>query len=362
MSLKANGQPEVAEKKQPTVGTLGNYIEPIEGEQLSPEELTAQYMNDFGDNIEDFLDDVGIVENEVSIRPQQAQKEEHDIITPDGRPLVRKDPELEDLESDAYSKEFADEVEERQVVKPKEKVASTEQVDLSDYVPKSEYDETVRKYNTLQGEFNDLKKTVNAGLSNVTDEELRVLRKIKYDYENTPLGLVVTKYYQGGLDLNAVGKFNKAPQDYMPDGEVFDQSDAFTPGTTSFVARERWEDEKLATKSQYAQAAKYIEEISKKEEPDQKELDAQMEQRNKELLDELVKKVPVAAKYQDAFINWMQKQHNLFMIAWPVFASQVSTAMKKRGTQPPKEHLAGKGGGGYSSDDVDSEINDIFGD
>lgn len=368
MSLKANGQPEV-QKEQQTVGTQGNYIEPIVGEQLTADELVKQYADDFGDDIEDFLGDAGISmagENVVERPRQSNQKQDHDIITPDGKVLARREPELEDVEDDAYSKEFADDLDKKhqQKTQPQQaqETVSKEQVDLSDYVPKSEHDDIVKKYNTLQGEFNELKKNVNTGLAGATDEELRILRKIKNDYETTPLGLVVTEYYKGNLDLNSVGRFNKAPQDYMPKDEVFDQSDAFTPGTTSYNAREKWEDEKNSMRSKYSEAARYISEISQKEQPDQKVIDAQIEEQDKKLLTELTSKVPVAAKYQEQFINWLQKQQNLYLIAWPVFASQVSNAMKKRGTTQPKEHISGKGGGGYSADDADSQIEEIFGD
>jgi len=327
------------------VGTEGNYVEPIDGEQIPEEELADQYFMDFGDDIDSFMG-TGVISEE----PRETNAEvsyiedtsEHDVISPDGQVVNRK---VKDSEPAKQEKE--------------------QNVDLSDYVPKSEFEQLTKDFNSLQGEYNDLKKTVNAGLSNVSDTELKILRKIKHDYENSPLGLIVEDYYKGKLDINKIAKASSSPQDFMPDGDIFDASEAYTPGSPSYDAREKWEEDKNLSKQKYSKASEYISELSKHDQlKSQEELENELEQQNEELLKQLMSKVPSAEKHRDSFIKWLQSQSNIFMVAWPTYAAAVNEAMRRKsGGGKPAPAVSGlKSSDSSYMPDSDSEMREIFGD
>ena len=303
------------------VGTEGNVITPIDGEQIkTQEEMDKQYADDFGDDIAEMIDGAVIEEgyDDVSFKVEQTNEEgETEVIVPAPQ---RTAQQMEPLE------EEPEEVQ-QQTQAPTSKKEET--VDLSNYVAKEDFDKLQRDMNLLQGDYNKLKESANAGMLNISDQELNVLRKIKSDYETTPLGLIVENYYKGDLDFTKIVPNAKAPQEYMPEGEQFDSSDAYTQGTPSFAAREQYENAKSALVKQYADAAEYISSNSKvtRSEEEIKKESAAMEEK---LFAELASKVPQATKHKDSFLKWLQGQSNLYMLAWIPYTQAVNSAIKKK--------------------------------
>ena len=169
------------------VGTEGNVITPIDGEQIkTQEEMDKQYADDFGDDIAEMIDGAVIEEgyDDVSFKVEQTNEEgETEVVVPAPQ---RTAQQMEPLE------EEPEEVQ-QQTQAPTSKKEET--VDLSNYVAKEDFDKLQRDMNLLQGDYNKLKESANAGMLNISDQELNVLRKIKSDYETTPLGLIVENYY-----------------------------------------------------------------------------------------------------------------------------------------------------------------------
>jgi hypothetical protein len=303
--------------KKPEVGSDGNIITPVEGEQLTPEEQAAQYAEDFGDNIEDLLNDTVIEEGFSDVRSivqQTDDKGETTYVTPEGQ-VVGKIPE--------EKKPVAAPV--KGTVKPQE---TKPEVDLSNYVSKEEHDKVVKEYNTLQGEFNKLKETANQGILNISDDDLNVIRTIKHDYENTPLGLIVEKYYQGQLEIDKLVPIAKPPQEQMPEGEQFDPTEAYTPGTASFKAREAFDFEKSQLQSQFKQAGEYITSLKQETKSDE-DVKKEAEELDEKLMGELVSKVPIAKKHEDTFRKWLDNQDNIYLLAWVAYAQSVQNVVKR---------------------------------
>ena len=346
----------VQKTETPLIGTEGNEIAPIEGVQIKTEgDMTNQFMSDFGDEIDGDLiaqmvgdvqppEDVGIVQK------GDSKTVEHDVISPTGDVVQYKDPKK--AAEDAQ-------IQQQQTQVPTEKPV---EVNLDNYVPKTEHDELQRVHNDLQGKFGDLQGKVNKGLEGMKDDELLTLKQIKYDIENTPFGFIAKDYYDGKINANRLIE-SKPVSSYMTDGNEYDSMDAVnTPGSDSWNARQKWEEENVGMRDKYAQAGQFVQnELKSKATQPTKE---DMEKEEQTLRDKLYSKVPQAKINEEAFNAWLKKQTNIYFPLYVAFARGQQLGKGKNlkivpSVQATETSLPIPVGGG---DIADQELQNEFGD
>jgi hypothetical protein len=346
MGLKAAQlQKQQVATKEWEKGTEGNEIEPIPGQQLTPEEQEQQYVVDFGDNLDvDTLAGIDLDELLVGERhpmpPTETEEETETVVTPTGQLVTQ------------------------QKGKPKS-IPGISTSDLTNYVAKETHETLQKSYNELQGKFNELQgKMNNVGeLATIPLDQLKVLQRIKNDFENSPLGLIVEDYYKGTIDVSKFVPAKGTVQDYLPDGEMFDVQASFSDvSSPSYKARTQFESEQRGLASKYQQAGKFV--SDKLKAPTQKDVDDVIKQEEDKLLNELEKKIPAAKKHRKTFIEFLEKQPNLYMLVWPSYVSAIAAAVEKQNKGiKPKPGVSGMRVTGSSGiEDSDKQINDEFGD
>jgi len=315
------------------------YVEEIGGEQIAVDQMEEQFTKDFGDilNDDDFFTNSQIEDSKVPPLPDDVSRKNEDVPP---RTVRKAQPD-------------------QQTVKQEPKI------DLSAYVAKSEHEELTKKYNDLQGKFNDLQGKMNnvGDISQLPLDELKVLRKIKYDVETTPLGLIVEDFYRGKLDTSKFVPAKKTAQEYMPENEAFNVEDAFNnPSSPSYRARVQLDVDQNELRNKYNEVGNYIKQVAAQPQP--AETSKQWEEEEKKLLDELVTKVPTASKHRDSFIKWLQSQNNIYLLAWVAYTQAVNNAVKKKkGITEPSVTAYSRRGTAITEDydKSDEEIEKEFG-
>jgi hypothetical protein len=349
-------------------GSDGNQIEPLPGDQVSPEELEQQFLNDFGDQLDHFedIDVMADLQASAGLRPISQQLNdlgEQEIVTPTGQVI---NPQNREIPLVAGQKKRSPTASEQVNARNRQYEPMAEQVDLSNYVPKSEYESLQQKNNELQGQFTELKGKLKniEGLEGVSKEELTYLRKIKYDYENTPLGIIVSDYYNKKFDPNKFVSAKQSPQDYMSDDEIFDVGESYTVGTPSYDARQQFDDGRVQIGQTYNDIAAYLKEEHSKQTITPEEAEAEWEVKQRELFTEIENKFPNANKNMPVFQTWLSKQGNVYIPLYVAFTQLVKNAAQaKRGGNPPAPTLTAGGVGSQQSYEYsDPEMSDVFGD
>ncbi len=347
-------------KKKIEVGTEGNEIVPVAGEVIeTDEEQSAQFEQDFGDVVGKLLDDSVIEDgyDDTNVVVEQVNEHGETVrVTPDAQ-LIGEQPEPDEVETTPS-----------QTVRRKPDPVKKEEpttVDLDNYVDKVTHDKVVKDYNLLQGEFSKLKESANAGILNISDDDLSVLRRIKYDYESTPLGMIVEKYYKGELDVAQMVPQAKAPHTFMPEGDEFDATEAYTPGTSSFQAREKYEGDKMNLQSEFKKAGTYINSMKQNTRTNE-ELETESLKLKEKLMGELIQKVPQAKKYQDTFVKWLDKQDNIYLLSWVAFSQSVNNTIKnnkniKNSPKPNVSSIISTDSPIVINDQADQDMYDEFG-
>ncbi len=326
------------------LGTEGNEITPIDGQQINKEkDLADQYSNDFGDMIS--LDDMDAeIISDVLDNPrpeiQQAENRPSEVIPPGGKPNVDENGIVQ------QQTQTTDQ-------------AGSQQIDLSNYVTKEDYEELQGKHNELQGKFNDLKGKVNGGLEGMSQEELNVLKHVKHDIENSPLSIIVNDYYQGKLDVNGLMQ-KKTVADFMADGQEYNSDDAVSDtNSSSWKAREEWEREKEDFVSKYRKIGNEVTESLKARKPEQ--TDEQIEEQNQKFVDDLIDKIPASKSHIDVFSKWIDAQKNLYLPLYVAFNAIAKRTGKSNVIEPnPQATVKGDSPSGIT--DVDQNLYDEFGD
>lgn len=346
------------------VGTQGNYIEPIDGEPITDQELAEkQFAADFGDTVDDsdiadLLD--GEVERPLDIQQQDRKSSSHDVVTPDGKVISYKDPQK--AVDDESSEEGSDDTEEEDE-QVRKTVGGTSVEDSDQYVLKSEYDKLKKDFDKLHGKHSDIVGKLNNAedIVNLKQDELLTLRRILHDMEKTPLGLIVADYYDGKLDTAKLMPA-KPIRDFMPEGHEYDYEEAYnSPGSPSWNARVEWERDKEEGKRKIEAAGLSVKQRLEQEaaQPTKEDLKKQDEQ----LRDQLYKKIPVAKKLESEFDSYLKGISNIY---FPLFASFYQS--RKGKIQPPKKVVqkSERGGGGrpqhYVPTNADKELHEEFGD
>ncbi len=355
------------------IGSDGSEIEPLPGEQVIPEEVEKQFLSDFGDalnNIEDV--DVTAIEEIENAPPgptnqQQVPTTENEVVTSDGRVLNPQNNPVAPVVGQVPKKNLtaSEQINAKQVdVQP-----VVEQVDLNNYVAKSLHDEVVANYNGLQGKFNDLKGKMDSvkGLENMSTDELTYLRKIKHDYENSPLGIIVSDYYNKKFDAKKFVPLKESPQQYMEGDALFDANDSYQAGSESFKARTQFEQDQRNITDTYQQVANYLSEEHNKDTKTPKEMQDEWETQQQGLFDQVSEKFPNAKKNLPTFQAWLNQQKNVYLPLYAAFTQVVKIAMEaKRGGRqiPPNPNIpAGTGEEEvYNLENTDPEMSEVFGD
>jgi len=313
------------------------YIEPLPGEQVDNQE--EQYLKDFGQEFD--VDDYGAVMI--------------DEATPIGKVEVEGE-EKEEVVVSATAKEVK-----KDVVEPKEEgiVDEKTEVNLDDYILKATFTDLETKYNKLQGEFNDAKNKINEGLVGVTAEEGKILKQLKYDVENTGLGILVNDFYDGKIDPT---KFmtRKTVKDFTPEGVEYNSDEAVQdPFSASWKAREAWERDKEENESKYKQIGLQASEKLKKQAsaPTKEE----KESYEKGLIDELVTKIPQSKDKIELFLKTIDNQKNLYLMLYPTFHNMLMNSKKGKGVQAGVESITAKTKVEKKTTS-DQQMDDIFGD
>ena len=309
----------------PVIGTEGSEITPVDGVPIkTDEEMTGQFISDFGEEIDggliaQMIDDVQPPEDVGITQQENPNVAEHDVISPTGQVVTQKDPS-----------KAAEDIQTQQQVQPK--VETPTEVNLDNYVAKTVHDETVRLYNDLQCKFGDLQGKVNRGLEGMKDDELLTLKQIKYDIENTPFGFIAKDYYDGKINANRLID-SKPVNAYMTDGVEYDPVDAVnTPGSESWNARVKWEDENVGMRDKYAQASQFVQnELKSRASQPNKE---SMEKEEQQLRDKLYTKIPQAKVNESVFNAWLKKQSNIYFPLYVAFAQEQKLSKGKRKIVP----------------------------
>lgn len=333
-------------------GTQGNYIEPIDGQQLKDTELANQYASDFGDEIDDSIlaelsEPLDLQDKRIEITQKEGVSTK-DVITPDGQHVTYKDP----------SKALAQQV---GAVIPDQTV---EGVDLNQYVAKDVHDRMVSGYNELQGKYKDLQGKVNSGVEGMTDQELKITNQIRYDIENSPLGAIVQDYYEGKLNPAVMGSSKKV-SDFLLEGELYDQTEAIDqPGSVSWNARVKWEQEQSNSNQRYKEASDFV----SKELEERSKLkgdNTDYDEADKKLRNDLFQRVPKAKDNEEVFFKWLEKQDNVYLPLYVGFLqllknNKIRQTAKSMVTPIPS--VVSEISPHKSSDKDDAQLYDEFGD
>lgn len=116
----------------------------------------------------------------------------------------------------------------------------------------SELSQKIQSFGTLNNLINDL------GLKDANQERVQTvitnIRQVADDLHNVPsLGQVLNKFYKG--ELNAEIDEDKVPQDFMPEGYVYSESDAFSdktsPSYKAYKSFRQWEMDTTHKKQEF---------------------------------------------------------------------------------------------------------------
>jgi hypothetical protein len=134
------------------------------------------------------------------------------------------------------------------------------------------YTQSLNKITELEGVISDLNQKIQSmatlnnlvkdlGLGDASQDQvqtvLKNVRQVADDLQNVPsLGQIVNKYYSGELQLEG-NEEEKIPQDFMPEREVYSESDAFQDKTSSSFRAYRkfreWENQVVEKKRAFLQ-------------------------------------------------------------------------------------------------------------